>query len=179
MKNAVCLLFLCLYVAGCTLTVTAAQPRPNIALAPRPEKLSLKLGPDVKDQYRVPPQQGLQAVNVAGWNSTLQTGFDSAFGSLFQGSGEGLVLSIDRADLVVTPAAVGTYGVAAVRAQVTYRAQLMSESGNVIAISAATAESKGTTASPSQADMTRLAGDAVESMYELIAKELFQTPPKS
>jgi hypothetical protein len=46
-------------------------------------------------------------------------------------------------------------------------------------MSAATATSKGTSASSTQAALTQLAGNAVESMYELIAKELFSAEPKS
>jgi hypothetical protein len=183
-------------LGGCTLSVTASQPRPNIALSARAEKLTLQLKDNVRDTYQVPAQQGIKPINVNDWHVSLRAGFDAAFKNSFQGSGDQLVLSIERADLVLTPSAVGVQsmrtrrvsrrsrvqrttvqsGVTAVRAQVTYRAQLLDKNGKVIGMSAATAESKGSTTVASEEEMTRLSGDAIETMYEMIAADLFKTP---
>jgi hypothetical protein len=184
-------------LGGCTLSVTASRPRPNIALSARPEKLTLQLEHDVRDRYQVPAQQGIKPIDVNDWHVSLRSGFDAAFRNTFQGSGDPLVLSIERADLVLTPSAVGVQsmrttrvsrrsrvqrttvqtGVTAVRARITYRAQLLDRSGKVLATSAATAESKGSTTVASEEEMTRLSGDAIETMYEMIAADLFKTAP--
>jgi hypothetical protein len=190
--------FLLLFAAlgGCTLSVTASQPRPNIALSARTEKLSLQLKDNVRDKYQVPAQQGIKSINVNDWHVSLRSGFDAAFRGAFQGSGDPLVLTIERADLVLTPSAVGVQsmrtrrvsrrsrvqrttvqtGVTAVRAQITFRARLLDKNGKVLGTSASTAESKGSTTVASEEEMTRLSGDAIETMYEMIAADLFKTP---
>ncbi|WP_164017803.1 LPS assembly lipoprotein LptE [Pyxidicoccus trucidator] len=162
-----------LFATGCTLSVAAGDPRPNIDLPESQASLALELDPSVRDVFQVPARSGVVPTNVEAWRTTLDRGFKNGFRSAFRtDGGKELVLQIVEAELELAPTAVNEVGgAAAAEAQVRYKARLVDAQGNVLRRSTGTVASKRSTSQPGE--ITLIAESAVESMYEKIAEDLF------
>ena len=172
---ALALFALAVPAAGCSMSVPLLNPKPNIDLDKSSQSMRLDLGTQVSDAFEIPPQNGIRDVKVEHWHQTLVNGFVNGYGDAFAlttQSGAGLSLEITEAQPELTPAAVsGYYGVVAAQAQVRYKARVLQAKG-VVCRSNGTVISKTAVNDPSQVkDAVR---SAVESMYEVIAKECFE-----
>ncbi len=109
----------------------------------------------------------------------MENGFNNAFDEFNIAKSKKdarLTVYIKKADPVheVTKAAVNQYGdmiSAAVIVQITYQARLLDRNGNVLRRSSNTVTSKR--ASMRANEIPSLVGSAIESMYEVIAKDFF------
>src|SRR5438128_4895650 len=118
--------------------------------------------------------RAMPAIPVQGWRTTLDRGFRGAFSGAFTLAEEtaDLTLIIAEAELRFAPTSFARDGrPISAEAQVRYKARLVDRAGAVLRRSAGTMGSKRSASSPDQA--TPIAAEAVESMYERIAGELF------
>ncbi len=159
-------------LSGCTASVrgSAAVPRPRIDLPAS----NLSLGLDarsVPDQFTIPEQSGIRAIEVEGWRTTVQAGFRNGPARFFAaGQPPDYTLKFLSVDLVYVPVAVRRDGGAVqVVAQVSYMAQLVDKAGQVTARTRGEATSKSSWQSY---ESERVAAEAVAAMYEDIADRL-------
>ena len=111
---------------------------------------------------------------MQGWRTTLERGFRGAFASAFSLSDQpaDLTLVVAEAELRFAPTSFARNGrPISAEAQVRYKARLVDRQGAVLRRSAGTLASKRSASSPD--DATPVAAEAVESMYERLAGELF------
>jgi len=164
-----------LFMTGCSISVDPVQPKPNVSLADG-TTFQLEIVDSIQDTYTLPSKNGLKSVNVVGWHSSLQQGFDNSFG-LNKAQSNILKVVLGRADLEFEPTAylVNGYGdnlgAAGAQAQITYAAKLVSLDGKTIKSSNKTAVAKKTFSSSNASESVQ---SAIESMYELIANDFFQ-----
>jgi hypothetical protein len=120
------------------------------------------------------------AIDVTEWRQSLTNGFINGFGEAYQvlnGAPTALTLEFSDAIPELTPAAVsGYYGVVAANAQVRYKARVLANS-QILCRSNGTVISK--TAVNNAQQVKDAVRSAVESMYEVIAKECFEHPAAS
>jgi hypothetical protein len=164
---------LALVTLGCssTLRVGTVAPRPNINLAKHTQKLALRFGKNVANDYTLDRANGIGPTEVSDWRGSLTTGFRNAFADSYALGGESgdIVLEIQEAELGWAPAAVAGDGyVAAGRAQIRYKARLVN--GTSVTPTSGTAESKQ--AVTSMADAPLAASSAIETMYEEVSEKL-------
>jgi hypothetical protein len=154
------------------------HPRPNVDLPPSKQSLRLDFGPEVLDAFKAPSRGGVRETEVTEWRTTLARGFQGAFDAsaplVWGGGPADRVLQIVEASLELAPAAVSVYGVVAVTAHVRYKARLLDAQGNVLRRSTRTVSSKRATTDPH--GTTTVAADAVASMFEAMAQDLFGEP---
>ena len=162
-------------LAGCgPLMVTRTTPHPNLVSAPERTPAQLTFSDAILDGFAIPETGTVRTVQVTGWRGTLEDAFQSAFPS---GGVSGLTLELVSTELTFTPLAMDSTGTTrAVKAVIRFRARLLSE-GTEIAVVAGTAEAREAITSPSTAEMTRSAGQAVEAMFEAIAAEIMLPSP--
>jgi hypothetical protein len=161
-----------LLVPGCAnLAVGPSSPRPNVMVGPEAVPADLVLDPAIPDKFVIPGTASVNQVPVRSWRQTLNTGYHSAFPS--PGSA-GRRLQLLEAGLSFAPAAVSTYGTAAVIASIRFKARLVDSSGAEVARLAGTVEAREANVSPSERGMTDNAMKAVEALYEKLATELLQ-----
>jgi hypothetical protein len=168
-----------LILQSCALQVNLLNPKPNLYLNEEKEKLALVLADDIKDIFVVPKNNGVKQFNVTEWHNSLKQGFVNGFRDYYtivdDKADAGLILELTRADFEFVPADVGAYwGVRstfALNAQITFKAKLTAKNGEVINKNAGTAFSKS--AGGDRAQFTKAAESSIESMYEIIGKELF------
>jgi len=180
MKKLLVITILGAVFSGCALNVAATNPRPNFNIPQSGKTLSLVLDTNIGDAFTIPPSNGVTTTNVTGWHKTLRNGFENGFKDHYKltGGRTDLVLTLKRADMGFAPTSVlvdqrgENYGAASIRSQIVYNAQLVSSDGTIIGSSANTAESKKSITDPKE--MSQSVGDAVESMYEIIADEIFK-----
>ena len=169
------LLAVLLSISACmTPRVTEGNPRPNVDLPKSQLSLRLLLEPGILDAYATPASMSMPAIPVQGWRATLENGFRGAFSKAY-------VLAAGAADLTLVIAeaelrfAATTYASngrpISAEAQVRYQARLVDRAGAVLRRSSGTMASKRSAGAPDEA--TPVAAEAVESMYERIAGELF------
>ncbi|MCY1017397.1 hypothetical protein [Pyxidicoccus sp. MSG2] len=168
-----------LLATGCTFSVAAGDPRPNIDLPESQASLALEMDPSVRDVFHVPSRSGVAPTNVEAWRTTLERGFKNGFRSAFKtDGGKDLVLHIVEAELELVPAEVqDNGGVVSTEAQVRYKARLVDAQGNVVRRSTGTVSSKRSTSRPKET--TLIAESAVETMYEKIAQDIFSNATAS
>jgi hypothetical protein len=173
MRTRLTLTFAALVVASCAETVGAINPRPNVELAHREQRLGLALGPTVLDRFTVGEPPG--ALEVTQWHETLRRGFRHAFDGAFRLTG-----GKDPADLtLVLVEMMPEYGYLAPRGafvQVRYKVRLLDRQGQVVRGTAGTADSKR---AGMRYQTPELVASALESMYEQIAQEFFAAGPTS
>lgn len=175
MRGFLCIVVAVALFAGCgrpNVTVVPTTPKPNVAVSADSAPAALKLHDSIKDDFTTSEDGGVMAVPVKGWRSTLTNGFESAFSPSGK---QGRTLEILSADLSFAPAAVAAnHNVVAVRAQIRYKARLLSEDGSELGIIAGTADARDANSSPKSETMTSNAAQAVEAMYEALTVELIQ-----
>lgn len=158
--------------AGCSMftpNVHVGHPQPNIALSAELAPSELKIDSSVPNEFKTPPSSGMMEFPVHDWHQTLTNGFQSAFSDASSGHQLQLLL----ADLSFAPNAVTAQGqVRAVRAQIRFKARLVSQTGEELAVIAGTVESREANTQGSDDAMTLNAAYAVESLYEAIAAKL-------
>jgi hypothetical protein len=164
-----------LFATGCTLSVAAGNPRPNLDLPESQTALALELDPAVRDAFQIPGRSGMNETHVEAWRTTLERGFSNGFRSSFKtDGGKDLVLQVVEAELEFAPTAVTAKGgPVAVEAQIRYKARLVDAQGNVVRRSTGTVASKRSTSKA--AEITSISESAVESMYEKIASDVFSS----
>lgn len=152
--------------------VLAGNPRPNIDLPRSTRTLRLQLQPAVQDVF-VADLAG-NKIPVSGWRSTLESGFRNAFSDAFQVAEKAdLTIEVAEAELSFNGTSFDRMGrPISAEAQVRYKARLLDGSGAVLRRAAATVASKKSASSPQEA--TPVASGAVETMYEQLARELFE-----
>jgi hypothetical protein len=163
------LLSLCILLTGCPgpLVVRQAMPAPNVDLPHHDERLALEFESTLAADYEVGEQNGVRRTFVHEWRQTLVNGFRKAFERSFALGNEDaeLVVQIVEARLEFGRTAMGLTAI------IRFRARLVdAASGKILARASGEALSKrgGNTK-----DATYLAGSAVETMYEQIAKAFF------
>jgi hypothetical protein len=163
--------------AGCVMSVPMLNPKPNVDLEKRSASMHIEFAPAVEDKFKIPPQNGMGAIEVTDWHQSLKNGLINGFGEAYtvmNGAPTQLTLEMSEATPELTPAAVsGYYGVVAANAQVRYKAR-------VVANSQVVCRSNGTVISKTAVNNAQQVKDAVrsavESMYEVISKECFEHP---
>jgi hypothetical protein len=159
--------------AGCSIAVDPLNPKPNVVSPDRPVKL--EIASDIGDTYEIPSKNGMKKVKVVGWHGSLQKGFDNAFGKE-SGAPSTMKVVLTRAELDFEPTAylVDRYGhnvgAAGAQAQVTYAAKLVASDGSTVRTSNRTVIAKKSFSSANGSESVQ---SAVESMYELMAQDLF------
>lgn len=159
--------------AGCAFEVGQLNPSPNIAMTPRKQSLHFQIAPEVKDRFQV--ELASSSVEVTRWRMSLYAGYYNGLKDLFHliktPHQANYVIKVTKADLSFAPAAMGEGGVAAFWAHVVFRASLMDSSGNVVRVSAGTAQAKSAFISKDKAHQG--IRSALETMYEMMARQLF------
>ncbi|NTX07446.1 hypothetical protein [Myxococcus sp. CA040A] len=163
-----------LFVSGCTVYVKRGAPRPNIDLAEQQATLGLVLESAVRDHFVV-SNEAASKLDVDQWRGTLEDGFRVGFGSAFRldATPADLKLQVLEAELSF---AVTDASVAAVQAQIRYKARLVDAQGQVLKRSSGTVMSKRSAGLHRAA--TVLAANAVESLYEQISADFFTEQDK-
>jgi hypothetical protein len=165
-----------LAIVGCATPpkVGAGDPRPNVDL-PRSEKsLALQFDRSIQDAFATEELASIAPIPVEGWRTTLERGFRNAFAGAFDLSNPSAELT-----LVIVEAEPSFAGTSYTRrgrpvsaeAQVRYKARLVDRQGTVLRRSAATVASRKSASAT--ADVTSIVAQAVETMYEQIARDLF------
>lgn len=161
--------------------VNIVEPQPNIDLPRSNLALGLDLG-KVPDAFEVPEQNGVTSVPVEGWRTSLQAGFQNGIARFFANRKPAdFTLKFLKADLEYTPVAVYSQGggAAAVRARVTYLAQLVDSNGQVVMRMKGQALSRNPWTTWGGSEST--AAEALAQMYEEIAddslRKLAALPP--
>jgi hypothetical protein len=155
-------------LAGCTLSVGPASPHPNVMINAADAPSALVLADTIQEIYVIPGTGSVNAVNVTGWRTTLETGFHNAFPGGADSSGR--KLEILEASLSFSPRAVGAAGTAAASANIRFKARLLSDSGEELGVLAATAQAPEAITNVN--GTTDNAAKAVEAMYEMLASRL-------
>ncbi|MHB8876445.1 MAG: hypothetical protein ACYC8T_22350 [Myxococcaceae bacterium] len=133
----------------------------------------------VPDAFTIPEQNGITPVPVEAWQSTLKAGFANGLAPFFArpaATAADFTLKFLKADLEYTPVAIYQGGgAAAVRARVTYMAQVIDRGGEVIGRLKGEAISKNpwVDAGGSQ----RTADESVSAMFEDIAEKGLRALP--
>ncbi|MBK8168715.1 MAG: hypothetical protein IPK60_00040 [Sandaracinaceae bacterium] len=163
-------------VAGCaTARVRPVSPRPNLVIAADNAPAAIRFGAEVHDDFVIPGNSSIGEVRVDAWTWTLTEAFRNGF-RRYQSSSRRI--SLDAADLSFSPASVnGIGGTVAVTATIRYRARLLDARGATLAETAGTVHARDVTTSAS--GLTDNAAQAVEAMFEALAREWFVTPPVS
>jgi hypothetical protein len=171
-----------------TLKVTALNPKPNLALKNSKEKIYFLIDKNVEDNYVVPKQSGITKTNVSEWHTSLINGFKNGFSDFFtivnDLSEADFILKISKADFEWTPAATrtnvsgssgyvsSTTSVSSIRAQVTFKAQLVNKNGDIVKQCANTVIAKKVASGFK--DVNPTVASALESMYEYIGNDFFE-----
>jgi hypothetical protein len=159
------------FLAGCELAVGPASPHPNVVVAADKAPGSLTVAPDILDTFVIPATGAVAPTRVSGWRGTLERGFHAAFPT-----GGRRTLEIVGAELSFAPAAVSSDGsavrTAAVRAQIRFKARVISSSGKELGAIAGMVEAREANTAAGEAGMTDNASKAVEAMYEYLATDL-------
>lgn len=156
-------------VGGCSGTLPAVAPEPNIALVPQTRSLELAIAPDVADRFQL--ALGSYTLDVQSWRQTLENGFRSGFRGAFpakQGSAPELTLRIDKAALEI-----GSFDHA--RARIQFAATLTGADGTVRRTAGVVSRGMPMVGGSATVD-DLIANDVaatVGAMYEQIAKDLF------
>jgi|GEM_PF-1687298 len=151
--------------------VNVVEPTPNIDLPRSNLALALDLG-TVPDAFSVPEQNGVTEVPVEGWRTSLHAGFQNGIAPFFaQRKDADFTLKFLKADLEYSPVAIYAQGggAAAVRARVTYLAQLIDRNGQVVMRLKGQALSRNPWTTWGGSETT--AAEALAQMYEEIADE--------
>lgn len=176
-KNTVLIAILALILQGCgPLQVNLMNPNPNLDLKESKQKIILLINDGILNEFQIPQKNGVRTTDVTEWHSSLKKGFENGFKDYYtiveNKEDADLILTLTRADLEFVPAAVsGSYGVVAINAQIDFKAILKNKNNEVLNSDAGTSVSKNSTNQPSQA--TSVVESSVESMYEILAKEIF------
>lgn len=153
-------------------------PTPNLALKDeKPKSIELSMGNGVQDSYIHLRRNGFKKTIVSSWKASLKNGFVSAFRESFSIHSESLdsdfALKLNRAELEIIPAESGN----GMSAMITFNAVLLDSNGKEISQMASTAYSKKSAVlffySANSSRAMEITNSAVESMYEMIAKEMF------
>ncbi len=156
---------------GCSLTVKEVNPVPNIELPSDELNVKLKLDKSIKDEFIIPAKDGTIQVEVTGWRSSLENGFNNGFAEYQSGSEKGdITLKIKKADLRWIAAAVSSDNRArAFRAVIDYKVDMIDTNNEVIKTLIGTA----TAMEVSTGILEGTVADAVKIMYEDIVVKLF------
>jgi len=177
-------LFILLGLCGCSNTIRMygvdVNPRPNIDLPPINESIALELGKEVKDTI-YDDHSDLKYLEIYNWRETLKTGFTNAFKGfkiVDLKDNPQLILKINRADPSRTIGSIQRSDdliltTALVSAQMVYSARLINAEGEVVKRSNGTVHSKKS--GTQKYDSWPIMESLIESMYEKIAKDFFQT----
>lgn len=149
-----------------------------IDLEPRAEGLTLVIAPEIPDRFDVPEQNGVTAVPVESWRTSLTNGFRNG-PSRFFASGDTLHLVLVEARLDYVPTALfgrgaQVSGTAAVVARVRYLARLTTASGEVLG----RAQGEVFSVQPwtDMGGSSTTGAEAIEAMYVDLAKKLLSSP---
>ncbi len=171
---AACVTCVALLVTGCSFTVGAVEPKPNIALPTKSPVFELEMQPTVKDTYEVPSSGGIQGGTVEAWRSSLEKGFAAGFPSGVAENGTAK-LRLELAEFSFVPAAVNSRGgTVGARGQLKFRGRWIIGDKEIPV--SGTAESKA--AATGWGDIDPSAASAIETMYEGFAQALFETMSK-
>jgi hypothetical protein len=151
------------------LAVGPASPRPNIAVAPDKAPSALVLAPEIATDFEIKATGSVNAVPVRDWRHTLEAGYKNAFTT----PSTGRTLELVSAELAFSPAAVSSHGATmGVVATIRFKARLVDASGKMLGELAGTAAAPEADVSPNEEGMTDNASKAVESLFEMITRDL-------
>ncbi|TXK71967.1 hypothetical protein [Mesonia sp. K4-1] len=177
-KSTVLIAILALILQGCgPLQVNLMNPNPNLDLIESKQKIILLIDDGISNEFEIPEKNGVRPINVTEWHSSLKKGFENGFKDYYtiveNKENADLILELTRADLEFVPAAIsGSYGVVAINSQIDFKAILKNNNNEVLNSDAGTSVSKNATNQPSQ--VTSVVESSVESMYEILSKEIFE-----
>jgi len=168
------------------------EPHPLVDLDRSSRSLSLRIDPNVPDAFTVAEHDGVTAVPVSQWHTSLTNGFNSGPGSFFQNifrndlkksEGSALLgavksdyeLSLVAVNLDYVPTAVFSRGVqvvgaASVVARIRYIARLTDKSGVVVARAQGEVLSTSQWTAPGGSPTT--CNEALEAMYVDITRKM-------
>ena len=181
MKKLLFLFLAFILFYGCALKVTKMNPKPNISINETKMKIMLEIDASIKDTFEIPAKGGISKIKVVGWRESLKSGFNNGFGeyySIVENKSEAdLILEIKKADIEFSATSyIATSNTSSkinsVKALITYKAKLVNKTGETIGQSANTSVSKNPINNSRYC--TDAVSSAVESMYELIAKDVFE-----
>jgi hypothetical protein len=166
-------------LSACTITTTAGNPHPNVALLARPAtSLALVISDSVRDEsYRESSD-----VRVTQLRTTLRNGFTNGFHDYFAlaraGEPASFTLQLERADIDFPVMGRG------MNVTVTYRARLLNAAGATVEVAAGTAINKKSSGFTDDGGFNDALTGAVESMYEELTEKLLRSatapcPPTS
>lgn len=158
--------------------VRILEPRPLVDLPDSAKGMKLEIDTTVGDSFTIAQRDGITAVPVEGWHSSLQNGFTNGPGRFFKGNPaepDALKLTILNAELDYVPTAVFTQGVnvvgaAAVQARLRYVARLVDSRGEVLARDQGEVFSTSQWTGPGGSSTT--ASEAIAAMYQNISKQI-------
>ena len=177
MKKILIVISTMIILQGCSLKVIQMDPTPNININESDKSIALVLNERIKEKFEISENRGIKKAEVEGWRKSLRAGFNNAFSDYYSinedANNADLVLILKRADIEFSPTSVATnVGVTSLETHITFNSQLKNNKGKVIERLAKTANSKGSITDPSH--VTDNVETAVESMYELIAEDMFE-----
>jgi len=177
MRSLLVILSVILFLQGCSLKVMQMDPKPNISINESDKSIALVLNDRIEDMYVIPENRGIKKADVEGWRNSLRAGFENAFGDYYEVKKDeneaDLILILKRAEIEFSPTSVSTnVGVTSLETHLTFNAQLKGGDGKTVGRLAKTANSKGSITDPDH--VTDNVESAIESMYELIAEDMFE-----
>lgn len=179
--RALCLALSALLASACgPILVEEGTPAPRIALPPSRVSLALELLPGVTDRLEIPwGQNGLRAITVTRFRTTLRNGFVHGVAPLFarpslDAPAEWVVQIAEATPEFVAAQVTPMFGVTRVSAQIRYQARLVDQTSRELR------RTTGTAVGPRQAgsvdDMGDALDSAVEQLYQKLARELLAAP---
>ena len=172
------------------LIIPQIDSRPNVSMkfSEKKKSISIVMSDEIRNEFEVSHKffwGGRDRLwKMTCYRDSLQTGFQNAFRDFFkivpQGSSSDLIVEIVRADFKFVPDVVDATGnVVLVRPTIEYRAVLKKKNGEPVRMSAATALSKVPSEFNFESGGIVMTIDpasvksVIESMYEVMAKDLF------
>ena len=171
--------------------VTELNPKPNIAINNHKEKIFLLIDENnIQDDFVAPAQNGTPKTKISKWHTSLIKGFNNGFGEFFtivdDPSQADFILKLSKMDMEWMAASYKTVvsgggGLSnqsstspnSFRAQITFKAQLINNhDGEIMKQCAATAVAKKV--ATRSKEVNPATASALESVYEIIAKDLFE-----
>ncbi len=160
---------------GCALQTGVLNPHPDTNLVKTGKTIKQVLGEGVKNSFLIPEYNGIKNSKITDWHQTLTNGFENGFRKFYviekNNSTTDLTLKISKTDIKFIPVTLSGYNSSTVlKVQINFSAALFNKDGKEISKTDTSVFSKNTI--NCKGKEKEVVNDAVEKMYELIAKRL-------
>jgi len=184
MKIKILFLGLFILLLGCSLKVNQINPKPNLFIKKSSKTIAIVFDTSIKNNFTIPPQNGIEKIKVKKWKDSLTRGFKNGFSIFYKivddPTKSDLILLLKGTDIFFEPDP-NEYNsdlffendlVLSIIPKIKFSAVLLNKQRKPLKTINETAIAKNPITGEFQT--SKGVKSAVESMYEKIAKKLFQ-----